>query len=84
MPTAYLFLNYNCIWAYEISYSNALCCIYRSNQPLWKTHGIASINFGCFAIDESNQVKISREIMRCQGYFLKIALGMNLAYTDGP
>ena len=32
---------------------------------------IASNNSDCFIIDESNQVKISREIMRCQGYFLK-------------
>ena len=31
-----------------------------------------------FAIDESNQVKISRVIMWCQGYFHKIALGMRL------
>ena len=29
-------------------------------------------------IDESNQVKISREIRRCQGYFLKIALRTKL------
>ena len=29
-------------------------------------------------IDESNQVKIFREIMRCQGYFLKIALRTSL------
>ena len=57
---------------YEISFSDTLSTIYRSNQPLWKIHGIAQIN--CLAIDESNQVKISREIMRCQGYFLKIAL----------
>ena len=36
------------------------------------------MNFDCFTIDESNQVKISRVIMRCQGYFLKIALGTRL------
>ena len=47
-----------------------LCRIYRSNQPSWKIHGTAKINFDCFTIDESGQVKISREIMRCQGYFL--------------
>ena len=52
-----------------------LRCVYRLNQPLWKIHGIASINFDCFTIDESNQVKISREIMRCQGYFLKLLWG---------
>ena len=52
--------------------------LYRLNQPLWRIHGIASINFNCFTIDESNQVKISGEIMRCQGYFLKIALGTRL------
>ena len=55
--------------------------LYRLNQPLWKIHGIASINFNCFTIDESNQVKISREIMRCQGYFFKIALGTRLQKT---
>ena len=32
------------------------------------------INFNCF-ISKSNQVEISLEIMRCQSYFLKIALG---------
>ena len=32
----------------------------------------------CFTIDESNEVKISREVMWCQGYFLKIALGARL------
>ena len=80
MAAAYLFFNYNCILAYEISFSDTrkLCSIYRSNQPLWKIHGIASINFDCFAIEESNQVKISCVIMRCQGYFLKIALGTRL------
>ena len=36
-------------------------------------------NFDCFTTDQSNQIKISREIMRCQGYFLKIALGTRLA-----
>ena len=45
-----------------------------------ENHGIASINFDCFTIDESNQVKISRKIMRCQGYFLKIALGTRLVF----
>ena len=43
-----------------------------------ENHGTAEINFDCFAIDESNQVKISREIMRCQGYFFKIDLGTRL------
>ena len=33
------------------------------------------ISFDCFTIDKWNQVKISRKIIRCQGYFLKIALG---------
>ena len=49
--------------------------LYRSHQPLWKIHGIAWINFYCFTIDESNQVNISREIMPCQGHFLKLLLG---------
>ena len=31
--------------------------------------GIAQINFDCFTIDESSQVKVFSEIMRCQGYF---------------
>ena len=78
MAAAYLFFNYNCILVYEISFSNTLCSIYRSNTLLWKIHDIAKINFDCFAIDESNQVKNSCTIMRCQGYFLKIALGMRL------
>ena len=51
------------------------CFHYGLNQPSWKIHGIAWINFNCFTIDESDQVKISREIMRCEGYFFKIALG---------
>ena len=78
MATTYLFHDYNCIFAYEISFLNTLSIIYRSNQPLRKIHDIAYINFDCFAIGESNQVKISRAIIRCQGYFLKIALGMRL------
>ena len=60
-------------------FSNTLCSIYRSNKPLSKIHGIASISFDCFAIDESNQAKIYREVMLCQGYFLKISLGKRLA-----
>ena len=40
-----------------------LSSIYRSNQPLWKIHDIAYINFDCFTIGESN---------------LKIALGTRL------
>ena len=80
LAAAYLFFNYNCIFAYEISFSDTrkLYSIYGSNQPLWKIHGSALINFDCFAIDESNQVKIFRVIMRCQGYFLKIALWTRL------
>ena len=31
-------------------------------------------------MDESNQVSISREIMRCQGYFFKIDLGTRLVF----
>ena len=67
---------------------NLLCFHYGLNQPSWKIHGIVWINFNCFTIDESNQVKISREIMRCQGCFLKIALGTRvhknrlLSFTD--
>ena len=35
-----------------------------------------------FAVDESNRVKISCVIMRCQGYFHKIVLGtrLNISY----
>ena len=82
MAAAYLFFNYNCIFAYEISFSDTrkLYSIYGSNQPLWKIHGSALINFDCFAIDKSNQVKIFRVIMRSQGYFPKIALGTRLDY----
>ena len=82
LAAAYLFFNYNCIFAYEISFSDTrkLYSIYGSNQPLWKIHGSALSNFDCFAIDESNQVKIFRVIMRCQDYFPKIALGTRLDY----
>ena len=60
-----------------------LCSIYRSNQPLWKIHGIASINFDCFTIDESNQVKISCKIMRFWGCFLKLLWGWGcLFYSE--
>ena len=56
MAATDLFLNYNCILAYEIikylfriDWDNlsvlakdmTLCSDYRSNQPLWKIHGIA-------------------------------------------
>ena len=78
MAAVYLFFNYNCILAYEISFSNALSSIYCSNQGLWKIHGIALINLNCFAIGESSQGKISREIMWCQGYFFKIVLEARL------
>ena len=78
MAAAYLYFNYNCILACEISFSNTLYSIYCLNQPLWKIHGIAYINFDCFAIDRSDQVKISRVIMRCEGYFFKIALGARM------
>ena len=37
-----------------------LCSIYRSNQTLWKIQGIVKM-----------KLKISSEIMWCQGYFLK-------------
>ena len=51
-------------------------------QPLWTIHGISKINFDCFTIGESNQLKISREIMRYQGYFLKITLRTRLILGD--
>ena len=52
---------------------NLLCFICRFNQPLWKTrHRINWLQL--FYIDELNQIKISYEIMRCQGYFFKIVL----------
>ena len=78
MAATYLFFNYNCILVYEIPFSNTRCSIYCSNTPLWKIHGIALINFNFFATDESIQLKISCAIMRCQGHFLKIALGTKL------
>ena len=59
-----------------------LCSIYCSNQPLWKNHDIASINFNYSIIDEPNQAKMSRKIMGCQDYSLKIALGMR--YSKVP
>ena len=82
MTAAYLFLNYSCILAYQLSFSNALCSIYRSNQPLLKIHVIAQIYFDYFAIDKSNQVKISLEIMRWQGYFLKIPLATRVVAEE--
>ena len=56
----------------------ALYGVYCSNRPLWKIHDVALINFDCFTTDQSNQVKISREIRWFQGYFLKIALRTRL------
>ena len=38
------------------------------------------INFDCFIIDKSNQIKTSCKILWCQSLFLKIALGTRLAY----
>ena len=39
-----------------------------------------SINsFRLFYIDESNQVKISYEIMRCQGYLFKVVVGTKVS-----
>ena len=55
-----------------------LYSVYHLNQPLGNIHSIASINFDCFTIDKSNQVKMSPEIMWCHGYFFKIALGTRL------
>ena len=52
-----------------------LCSIYCSNQSLWKIRGITQINLDYFTTDKSNKVKISREIMLCQGYFLKNCSG---------
>ena len=43
------------------------CSVYHAGQALWKSYGIASTNFDCFTIGESDQAKISREIMQCQG-----------------
>ena len=71
------FLTTTTFW-YMKRFSNTLCSIYRSNTLLWKIHDIAQVNFDCFVIDESNQVKFSCAIMWCQGYFLKIALGGRL------
>ena len=59
-------------------YRILLCFLDRLSQPVWNIHVVTSINFNCFTIDESNQVKISREIMLCQGYILKIALRTRL------
>ena len=56
-----------------------LCSIYSPNKPLWKIHGIVSVNSDCFTIDKSNKVKIIYEIMSGQGYFFKkIALETKL------
>ena len=42
--------------------------VFRWNQPLWKIHDIASINFDCFTINVSNQLKLSSEITWCHRY----------------
>ena len=42
---------------------------------------MASINSDCFTIVKSIEVKISREIIRCQGYFYNIALEMGLGFV---
>ena len=32
---------------------------------------LPKLKFNCFTTDESSQLKVSREIMLCQGYFFK-------------
>ena len=55
------------------------CCIYRFNSHYGKFTALYKlISIILATIDESNQVKISREIRWCQGYFFKIALRTKL------
>ena len=51
--------------------NNLVSFVHRLNDPLWKIHGIASINFASLQL--SNQIQ--NKIMQCQGYYLKITLG---------
>ena len=92
VAAAYLFLNYKFILVWKMPFSDwwdtkllqsitefTLCFLYRLNESFWKIHGIAWISSDFYTTDQSNQVKISCEIMRCQGYFFKNALGTKLA-----
>ena len=79
MVATYLFFNYNCILACEISSNQweTLNWLPRSGslkQPLCKNH-FAKINSECFTIDQSNPVKISHEISRARAGFLKLLWG---------
>ena len=78
------FLTTIAFWPRKYLFRILRNCVVFTNQPLWKIHGVAKINFDCFAIDESNQVKISSVFMQCQGYFLKIALGTRLEICRNP
>ena len=83
MAETYLFLNYNCILAYEISFSDrwgdilrvlaknlTLCRIYRSNSHHGKFTALNKLV--SIVLRLTNQ---SRETIRCQGYFLKLLWG---------
>ena len=48
-------INYLRLLAKDFTLRSTFC----SNQPLWKIHGIAYMNFDFFTTDESNQVKIA-------------------------
>ena len=82
VDAACLFLKYTFRFIYEMSFfywwdtysnylkviQNFLCVLLSALNSQNSRH--SSINFTS-TIGESNQVKVSHEIMRCQGYFLK-------------
>ena len=80
MVAVYLFLNFICILTTSATLAKYFTpySVYSSNHSLWKIQDTAEINFDCFIIDESNQEKLFREIMRFQGYFFQIALEASL------
>ena len=70
MTEAYFFLNYYCIWFVKYLFSIdgdirnnllmlannfTLCDIYRSNQPLWKTHPLNQLI--SISLQLKNQIK---------------------------
>ena len=78
MTANYLFFNYNCDLAKKYLF-RILCAVFIAQinhyGKFTALHKFFSI---VLKIDESNQVKISRVIMGCQGYYSKIALGTRL------
>ena len=94
IAAAYLFFDYNCILVceiyflidgdtHQINYFRVLVKGFTLSYTLFKSaiteNSRFCINyFDFFTIYQSNQIKISRKIIRCQVYFFKIALRTRL------